>query len=214
MQHPPPWGPGYGPPNQQHPPSQQWHHPSNGYPPPSGHGYGPPPPAPPPKTNYGLIGAIVGGGLLLMVISAAVGDPKKDAGSTNAAAPAGEPAARKPAQASQPAKGRPAAAPAVQVEARKLFDDYQSNEVAADELYKGKELLVRGKVESIDKDFMGDIIVRLQTSNQFMSAMASMEDSEKGRAARLAKGQSVAVRCTGRGIVIGTPSLGDCTFAD
>ena len=71
----------------------------------------------------------------------------------------------------------------------------------------------RRALQSVDKDFLDDIIVRLATSNQFMGAMAKMEDSEKSQASRLRKGEKVTVLCEGGGIVIGTPSLRDCTFA-
>lgn len=101
----------------------------------------------------------------------------------------------------------------IEVDAKTLFDEYQANEVAADDRYKGKKLLVRGTVQSVDKDFLDSIIVRLATSNQFMGAMARMEDGEKSQASRLRKGEKVAVLCEGGGIVIGTPSLRDCTFA-
>lgn len=116
------------------------------------------------------------------------------------------------AHASPPPPPRPVERP-IEVDAKTLFDEYQQNEVAADDRYKGKKLLVRGTVQSVDKDFLDSIIVRLATSNQFMGAMARMEDGEKSQASRLRKGEKVAVLCEGGGIVIGTPSLRDCTFA-
>ena len=94
--------------------------------------------------------------------------------------------------------------------AEKLFTDYQANEVSADEVYKGKNLLVTGKVSSITKDFLDNIVVSLVTSNQFMSVMATVDDSEKSKAGKLAKGESVSVLCKGGGAVVGSPMLGDC----
>ena len=41
---------------------------------------------------------------------------------------------------------------------------------------------------------------------------ATLEDSEKGKAASLRKGASVTVACTGNGLIIGTPMLKDCTI--
>jgi len=98
------------------------------------------------------------------------------------------------------------------VTATKLFNDYHANEVSADDEYKGRRLLVTGIVNSIDKDLTGSIIVRLTTSNQFMSVDADMRDSQKSNAATLSRGQKVSVSCTGAGMVIGSPQLSDCAL--
>ena len=98
------------------------------------------------------------------------------------------------------------------VAAAQLFSDYQGNEVAADEKYKGRTLLVSGSVTDIKKDFTDSIVVHLRTSNQFMSIDAHVEDSEKGKAMQLKKGDSAILRCVGGGMVIGHPQLSDCTI--
>lgn len=98
----------------------------------------------------------------------------------------------------------------MQVDAVRLWQDYDANEVAADNLYKGKMLAVSGTVRSIDKDFLDNIVIRLATPNQFMSVMATMEDYESGKAASLSKGQAVAVVCKGAGMIIGAPVLHGC----
>lgn len=111
---------------------------------------------------------------------------------------------------SEPAKDDDA--PAVDVAATELFDAYHENEVAADDRFKSKKLRVTGTVASIDKDFVDNVVVRLQTANQFQSVMATVRGAEKPAAAKLKKGQRVTIICRGRGMVIGSPSLGDCTF--
>jgi hypothetical protein len=103
-------------------------------------------------------------------------------------------------------------ASSVVVSNAQLFNDYQSNEVSADAMYKGKKLLVTGTVASIDKGPFGGLILRLATSNQFMSTMADMERSEQSQMAQLQKGERVRVLCKGRGTVLGSPSLDDCVF--
>ena len=113
------------------------------------------------------------------------------------------------------AGAEPAKAPAapkidVKVTSEKLFTDYQANEVSADEVYKNKSLLVTGKVASVTKDFLDNIVVSLTTSNQFMSVMATVDDSEKAKAGKLAKGETVSVLCKGGGAIVGSPMLGDC----
>lgn len=92
----------------------------------------------------------------------------------------------------------------------KLWRDYDANEVLADETYKDKKLLVTGRVKSIDKDFLNDIVLQLQSPNEFMSTHATLEDSEKAAAAQLRKGATVTLECIGRGLVIGSPMLDDC----
>lgn len=98
------------------------------------------------------------------------------------------------------------------VSSSQLFNDYQANEVSADNKYKGKMLLVTGTVASIDKGPFGGLILRLATPNEFMSAMADMEKSEQGQLAQLNKGDRVRVLCKGTGMTLGSPSLDDCVF--
>ena len=111
-----------------------------------------------------------------------------------------------------PPASAPPPAPPIAITARQLFAEYEANEVAADEKYKGKHLLVTGKVQSIDKDFLDNIVVHIRTSNEFSAAMATLESSEKRSAAQLSKGQAISVLCTGSGRIIGSPSLSDCVL--
>ncbi len=103
-------------------------------------------------------------------------------------------------------------ASSVSVTAAELFNAYQANEVAADDKYKGKKLLVTGAVASIDKGAFGGLHLRLATWNEFMPVMCSMESSEKASLAQLSRGEQVRVLCTGHGMILGSPSLGDCTL--
>lgn len=101
----------------------------------------------------------------------------------------------------------------VQVDALKLWDDYHANEVAADEVYKGKVLQVSGKVHAITKDFTGSVVVELEARNPYMSSHARLDDTQAGTAAKLAKGQSVVLVCEGDGMVVGMPALSGCILA-
>lgn len=111
--------------------------------------------------------------------------------------------------------GRPRAvnAPTIEVENRKLWNDYEANEVAADDAYKGKRLKVTGVVASIDKNVTNDVVITLASPNEFMNTMAAMEDSESKKAAALKKGAKIVLVCEGNGRIVGTPSLADCVFA-
>ncbi|MBX3223807.1 MAG: hypothetical protein KF795_25060 [Labilithrix sp.] len=103
-------------------------------------------------------------------------------------------------------------ASSIAVTSMQLFNDYQANEVAADNAYKGKQLLVTGTVASIDKGPFGGLVLRLATPNEFMSTMCRMERSEQSALAQLQKGERIRVLCKGTGMVLGSPSLDDCTF--
>lgn len=173
-------------------------------------GYGPPPQGygPPPKKSglsaVAIIAIVVGVGFAGCMTCAVIGSAGKRSGEGTASTPA-------PATTREPEANKHAGE-ARSITAQALFEDYQANEVAADNKYKGKWLLVSGTVSSIDKSAFGALIVRLQTGNEFMSAMAEMDKSEKERVAVLNKGDQVRVLCKGRGIVIGMPSLTDCVF--
>ena len=94
------------------------------------------------------------------------------------------------------------AAPAIEVTAAQLCEDYKANEIAADEKYKGKILQVTGKVDSIAKDILDSIYVTLKSGKRFdlMSVQAFFPDSVTAQAAALSKGQKVTVkgRCEGK----------------
>jgi hypothetical protein len=98
------------------------------------------------------------------------------------------------------------------VDAVKLWKDYDANEVAADGIYKGKILQVTGTVASIDKDFLDDIVLHLKSPNQFENTMATLKKSETSKAAALSKGSKVTLLCKGKGRILGSPTLDDCTF--
>ena len=103
-------------------------------------------------------------------------------------------------------------ATAVTVSSMQLWSDYQANEVAADNQYKGKKVLVSGTVASIDKGPFGGLLLRLATGNEFMPTTCEMERSEQSELAQLSKGERVRVLCVCRGMVLGGPQLDDCTF--
>lgn len=105
-------------------------------------------------------------------------------------------------------------ASATKVSARELFRAYQANEAGAQTQYGDRVLEVSGTVQSIDLDLVNDPVVRLETDNQYMSAMADLIDADKPRAASLTKGQTVTLLCEGVMEVVGSPSLRKCAILD
>ncbi|MBT5015923.1 hypothetical protein HN748_02700 [Candidatus Peregrinibacteria bacterium] len=83
---------------------------------------------------------------------------------------------------------------AIVISARDLYDEYDANEILADELYDGKILEVSGTVSSIGKDILDDMYVALKTNNVIGSVQCMLEDSELTKATSLVEGQSITVR--------------------
>jgi hypothetical protein len=118
------------------------------------------------------------------------------------------------AAAAPAATSVPAAAP-IQVAAKQLYADYHANEVAADEKYRDKRILMTdGRIASIDKDVGGGMIVQYQCANETQTILASLRDSEKAKAAQLTKGTIKPILCRGAGMLIDSPSLTDCVLPD
>lgn len=98
------------------------------------------------------------------------------------------------------------------VSVAQLFSDYEQNEARADSIYKDKLLSVRARVQSIDKDFMDNIVLMLASKNEFMPIHATIEKNQAQKAINLNKGDTVNLTCRGKGKVVGTPVLDDCTI--
>lgn len=166
------------------------------------------------QAKIGIVIGAIGTGLL--VVAMIVGAVSKGGSSAVAAKP--KPAGDAPAapervterstEAPRPAEPTPVETPAVSVTSMELFSAYDGNEVSADATYKGKQLSVTGRITGIDKDFTDNIIVKLQTPNQFMNVMAYGVAPEAAGALR--KGQQITLTCRGDGRIMGSPVLRDC----
>lgn len=119
--------------------------------------------------------------------------------------------AQQTAQQEAPAAA-PAKEPAIKVSAKKLHQDYDANEAAADDEYKGKLLEVNGRIASIDKDAFDNTIVRLRGKDDFTHIMAKLSEVEAPKAKALKKGQTITVSCKGGTMIIGSPTLDSCAI--
>lgn len=100
------------------------------------------------------------------------------------------------------------------VKAEQLWEDYHENEVKADAKYKGTVFTVWGTVESIDKGPFDELIVRLEVGQPFSSVNAYMTTAETEMVADTKKGETVYLKCKGNGMIIGSPLLRGCVFAE
>lgn len=102
---------------------------------------------------------------------------------------------------------------ATPVNAVKLWSDYQANEVAADNLYKGRRLAVSGIVTAIKKDFADNVYVTFQSPNEFEQVHVSLKPEFQNMASQLQIGEPLVATCTGGTMIIGSPTLDDCSIS-
>lgn len=89
----------------------------------------------------------------------------------------------------------------VAIAAKALTKEYETNELAADSKYKGKALVVSGKVSNIAETF-GKVSVSLE-GDGVRSVICSFEDAEREPVSRLKKGQQITLAGTGDGLTMG-----------
>jgi hypothetical protein len=95
--------------------------------------------------------------------------------------------------------------------ADQMQNDYERNEVAGDQKYRDKELVVNAKVASIDRGIGENYFISLiGGSNSFMRPKAKMADGNVEFLAALDKNQSVSLVCKGGGMLMGSAMLADC----
>lgn len=91
---------------------------------------------------------------------------------------------------------------------------YAENELAVDEILKGKPVRVAGTVKSVSKDMFGNLLINFEVDNQFMNATMNMERSEAGKMAAIRAGQSVTVQCVSMRRIVGSPYGKGCTIIE
>jgi hypothetical protein len=91
------------------------------------------------------------------------------------------------------------AQPELSVGADQLVNDYNANEVAADEKYKGKVIEVSGRIDSIGKDIGDSIYVTLMVGDSDFPAIPSPQlyfsDEHEREAADFVKGEPLRAKC-------------------
>jgi hypothetical protein len=102
--------------------------------------------------------------------------------------------------------------PVFSISAEELYREYDANEVATD-LKMGKALVeVSGTINSIDKDFTDDVVIRLATGDPFSMAGLTLVNSQKNLAATLRKGQAIVIRCDHIRRILTSPMGSNCVI--
>lgn len=148
-----------------------------------------------------------------LVIIYAIGSSSNGDKSTTTASTSNQ-AAVPAANQATPAEVTPAPTPvqAIDITAAQLYKEYDENELAADDKYKGKILRVSGKVSSIDQDILNSLYVTLETGDyNIFSIQCYFDDSKRQQLTALKKGGKATIigRCDGWS---GNILLKDCTI--
>jgi hypothetical protein len=83
----------------------------------------------------------------------------------------------------------------LRVDANTYAKDYEANEIAADNKYKGKKILLIGKINSINKDIGGNGYLALRGPGMFQDVQARLSDAGMEGAADLSKGMTIYLVC-------------------
>lgn len=97
-----------------------------------------------------------------------------------------------------------------EVNATDLWAAYTRDRVATDRLYRDRSVVVTGTIRSVDRNFEGDMVVRLATPDPLETVNATLATRTDPALNALTKGQSVSLLCVGRGGLMGAPLLGSC----
>jgi hypothetical protein len=158
------------------------------------------------RNGHSLLARIVGFGWLILCVLAAVGSPSTSPGHSSNPVSA-------QASVSSPAPATAPAEPLKAYTASQVATSYDENTVAADIAFKGKRVLVTGRITDINTDFLGKPYLVLAGTNQFMGPQFKFDKSDMSAMAALKKGATVKVICTGQGDVVKTPMFEDCEMA-
>jgi hypothetical protein len=102
------------------------------------------------------------------------------------------------------------ASPVPEINASDLWGAYSRDRPAADRVYRDRSLAVSGMVRSIDRDFEGNMVVRLGTGDVFDTVNATFATRNDPALAVVVKGRPISLLCVGRGALMGAPLLSGC----
>ena len=117
-------------------------------------------------------------------------------------------AAKAPTQVPHAAVTVPGRTP--EVTATDLWMTYSRDAVAANHVYREHSVVVTGTVRSVERNYEGDMVVRLGTGDAFETVNATLATRNDPSLGTLAKGRPVSLLCVGRGTLMGAPLLGGC----
>jgi len=109
-------------------------------------------------------------------------------------------------------KIEPAVEFVIKITARKLYAEYEENEIKADEKYKDTWLEVSGEIKDFGKDIFDNpyIIIKSGDEHSLGGVQCNIFDSEKPKVSKLSKGQLVIIKGKNSGMEMMSVVLNDC----
>lgn len=103
----------------------------------------------------------------------------------------------------------------ISITAERLIAEYEANEVAADEKYKGKMMEVTETIKEIGKDFLNNMYVTLENGEKFSfrSVECTFGESLRKEAASLSKGRRITIRGQCKGMIADI-QIKNCKFVN
>ena len=104
---------------------------------------------------------------------------------------------------------------AIKVTSVQIYQDYDENEVSADNRYKDKVVEIKGTVINIRKDFSDNIVVTLNglVDNEYeiVGVACTFSKSHNNETSGLSKGDKIVVRGLCKGKIMG-PRISGCSL--
>ena len=97
-----------------------------------------------------------------------------------------------------------------EVSATDLWMSYSRDVAGADRIYRDHSVVVTGNIRSVERNYEGEMVVRLGTGDAFETVNATFATRNDPVLGTLAKGRPVSLLCVGRGALMGAPLLGSC----
>ncbi len=97
-----------------------------------------------------------------------------------------------------------------EVTAEDLWSAYSRDRVAAERAYRDRSVVVTGTIRAVDRNFEGDMVVRLSTPDPLETVNAKLATRTDPALTGLTKGRSVSLLCVGHGALMGAPVLASC----
>jgi ribosomal protein L40E len=151
-----------------------------------------------PKTLLLLLSGVLMAGMFAVAILTGSGATARAIDTPPVAVSPGAPAARV-------VKGQ-----TPEVSAADLWSAYSRDRLGTDRLYRDRSVLVNGTVRSVERNFEGDIVVRLTTPDPLETVNATLATRTDPAINALTKGRAVSLLCVGRGALMGAPLLNSC----
>ena len=101
----------------------------------------------------------------------------------------------------------------VECTAEEIDNAYEANEVKADSTYKGKTVVIRGRVAGISKDLFEKIYIELKGHSEFLGVQCYISPNAQAKTADLSSGSEVKLRGKVKGKMM-VVTLESCEFVD